>query len=95
MDIATQKPVVLQLKEKEKEARLRHGLGFSTLNRIRGSFAVENMEEIHNHLSGITKQIQVFATRVRICLNEIEVNVDYFSERKVSKCTTRVNGRFG
>jgi len=58
--IATQKPDVLRLKEKENEAQLRNGLCFSRLNGIRGSLVVKSTGELHIHLSGITKQIQFF-----------------------------------
>ena len=53
--IATWKRDVLQLREKESEAQLHHGLGFSRLKRIRGSLVVKNTKECHIHLSGITE----------------------------------------
>ena len=40
----------------------------------------------------LPNKYKIFATRVRICLNKTEVNVDY--ERKVGMCTVRVNGEF-
>jgi len=69
--ITTRKLDVLQLKEKENEAQLRHGLGFSRLNRIRGSLVVKSTEELYIHLSGITNKYKVFATRVRIYLKNL------------------------
>lgn len=55
MGIVTWKPDVLQLKEKENEGQLRHGSGFSRLNRIKGCLVVKNTEERHVHLPSITE----------------------------------------
>jgi len=65
-----------------------------TVEQDRGSLVVRARKSFTSIFPASPNKYKVLATRVRIYLIKIEVNIGYFSEWKVGRCTTRDNEGF-